>query len=136
MLGGGLVPGSLVLLGGEPGIGKSTLVLQALAGLAAAGAPVMLVTGEESPIQVRGRAERLDADCGPIQVVAETRLESVLAAMEAHAPAVCAIDSVQTLHSDARRGRARRPEPGARRHRRAHARSPRSAASPSSSWGR
>ena len=100
VLGGGLVPGSLVLLGGEPGIGKSTLVLQALAGLAAAGAPAMLVTGEESPLQVRGRAERLDADCGPIQVVAETRLESVLAAVEAHAPAVCAIDSVQTLHSD------------------------------------
>jgi DNA repair protein RadA/Sms len=100
VLGGGLVPGSLVLLGGEPGIGKSTLVLQALAGLAAAGAPAMLVTGEESPIQVRGRAQRLDADCGPIQVVAETRLESVLAAVEAHAPAVCAIDSVQTLHSD------------------------------------
>jgi DNA repair protein RadA/Sms len=100
VLGGGLVPGSLVLLGGEPGIGKSTLVLQALAGLAAAGSPAMLVTGEESPVQVRGRAERLDADCGPIQVVAETRLESVLAAVEAHAPAVCAIDSVQTLHSD------------------------------------
>ena len=100
VLGGGLVPGSLVLLGGEPGIGKSTLVLQALAGLAAAGAPAMLVTGEESPVQVRGRAERLDADCGPIQVVAETRVESVLAAVEAHAPAVCAIDSVQTLHSD------------------------------------
>lgn len=100
VLGGGLVPGSLVLLGGEPGIGKSTLVLQALAGLAAAGSPAMLVTGEESPVQVRGRAERLDAECGPIQVVAETRLESVLAAVEAHGPAVCAIDSVQTLLSD------------------------------------
>jgi len=104
VLGGGLVPGSLVLLGGEPGIGKSTLVLQALAGLADAGADVMLVTGEESPVQVRGRAERLEADCGPIQVLAETRLESVLAAVEAHAPAVCAIDSVQTLHSDAVEG--------------------------------
>jgi DNA repair protein RadA/Sms len=104
VLGGGMVPGSLVLLGGEPGIGKSTLVLQALAGLAAAGVPAMLVTGEESPVQVRGRAERLDADCGPIQVVAETRLESVLAAVEAHGPAVCAIDSVQTLYSDAVEG--------------------------------
>ena len=99
-----MVPGSLVLLGGEPGIGKSTLVLQALAGLAAAGVPAMLVTGEESPVQVRGRAERLDADCGPIQVLAETRLESVLAAVEAHGPAVCAIDSVQTLYSDAVEG--------------------------------
>lgn len=104
VLGGGVVPGMVVLLGGEPGIGKSTLVLQALAGLAGAGADVMLVTGEESPVQVRGRAQRLEADCGPIKVVAETRLESVLAAVEAHAPAVCAIDSVQTLHSDAVEG--------------------------------
>ncbi len=100
VLGGGLVAGSLVLIGGEPGIGKSTLVLQALAAMART-APVMLVTGEESPVQVRGRAERLDDDCGAIQVLAETRLESVVAAVEAHAPAVCAIDSVQTLHSDA-----------------------------------
>jgi DNA repair protein RadA/Sms len=105
VLGGGLVPGSLVLLGGEPGIGKSTLVLQALAHVAGrsagpAGGGAMLVTGEESAIQVRGRAERLECDCGPVQVLAETRLESVLAAVEAHRPAVCAIDSVQTLHSD------------------------------------
>ena len=99
VLGGGLVPGSLVLLGGEPGIGKSTLVLQALANVAASGT-AMLVTGEESAIQVRGRAERLQADCGPVQVLAETRLEGVLAAIEAHRPDVCAIDSVQTLHSD------------------------------------
>jgi DNA repair protein RadA/Sms len=109
VLGGGLVAGSLVLIGGEPGIGKSTLVLQALAGIAAAAngrspGDVMLVTGEESPIQVRGRAERLDCDCGPVRVLAETRLESVLAAIEAHAPAVCAIDSVQTLCSDSVEG--------------------------------
>jgi DNA repair protein RadA/Sms len=103
VLGGGLVPGSLVLLGGEPGIGKSTLVLQALASIAASGR-AMLVTGEESAVQVRGRAERLDADCGPVQVLAETRLEGVLAAIEAHRPDVCAIDSVQTLHSDAVEG--------------------------------
>ena len=100
VLGGGLVPGSLVLLGGEPGIGKSTLVLQALANIAVNGR-AMLVTGEESPIQVRGRAERIEGDCGPVQVLAETRLEAVLAAVEAHRPTVCAIDSVQTLHSDA-----------------------------------
>ena len=100
VLGGGLVPGSLVLLGGEPGIGKSTLVLQALANIAVDG-NAMLVTGEESPIQVRGRAERIEGDCGPVQVLAETRLEAVLAAIEAHRPTVCAIDSVQTLHSDA-----------------------------------
>jgi len=98
VLGGGLVAGSLVLLGGEPGIGKSTLVLQALARLSA-GHKVMLVTGEESPAQVRGRAERLDEPCDAIEVLAETRLEAVLAAIEAHRPAVCAIDSVQTLRS-------------------------------------
>ena len=103
VLGGGLVPGSLVLLGGEPGIGKSTLVLQALAGVALAGR-AMLVTGEESAIQVRGRAERLTCECGQIQVLAETRLEGVLAAIEAHTPDVVAIDSVQTLHSDAVEG--------------------------------
>ena len=100
VLGGGLVPGSLVLLGGEPGIGKSTLVLQTLANVAVDGR-AMLVTGEESAVQVRGRAERIEGDCGPVQVLAETRLESVLAAIEAHRPTVCAIDSVQTLHSDA-----------------------------------
>lgn len=103
VLGGGLVPGSLVLIGGEPGIGKSTLVLQALASLPDPGR-AMLVTGEESPAQVRGRAERLGADCGPVRVLAETRLEAVLAAVEALEPAVCAIDSVQTLHSDAVEG--------------------------------
>ncbi len=103
MLGGGLVPGSLVLIGGEPGIGKSTLVLQALASLAAP-ERAMLVTGEESPVQVRGRAERLSVDCGPIRVLAETRLEAVLDAIEALAPEVCAVDSVQTLHSDAVEG--------------------------------
>ena len=75
-------------------------MLQALADIAGRGR-AMLVTGEESPIQVRGRAERLEADCGPVQVLAETQLEAVLAAIDAHAPTVCAIDSVQTLHSDA-----------------------------------
>ncbi|WP_217915074.1 DNA repair protein RadA [Miltoncostaea marina] len=99
VLGGGLVPGSLVLLGGEPGIGKSTLVLQALASLAR-DARALLVTGEESAVQVRSRSERLRCDCGPVEVLAETRLEAVIAAIEAHAPAVCAIDSVQTLASD------------------------------------
>lgn len=103
VLGGGLVAGSLVLVGGEPGIGKSTLVLQALAAMARE-RPVLLVTGEESPGQVRARADRLDDDCGAIQVLAETRLESVVAAVEAHRPAVCAIDSVQTLHADAHDG--------------------------------
>jgi DNA repair protein RadA/Sms len=99
VLGGGLVAGSLVLLGGEPGIGKSTLVLQALARLSA-GRRVMLVTGEESAAQVRSRAERLSEPCDDIEVLPETRLEAVVAAIEAHRPALCAIDSVQTLRSD------------------------------------
>jgi DNA repair protein RadA/Sms len=116
VLGGGLVPGSLVLIGGEPGIGKSTLVLQALAAIEASSrsaalgggrrssAGTLLVTGEESPVQVRGRAERLSVDCGPIRVLAETRLEAVLDAIEALGPEVCAVDSVQTLHSEAVEG--------------------------------
>ena len=104
VLGGGIVPGSLVLLGGEPGIGKSTLVLQALAGLARE-RRVILVTGEESGAQVSRRAARLGG-CDEVEVLAETRLEAVLAALEAHRPAVCAIDSVQTLASDALDGAA------------------------------
>ena len=103
VLGGGMVPGSLVLIGGEPGIGKSTLVLQALASLEAP-ERAMLVTGEESPIQVRGRAARLRVNCGAIRVLAETRLEAILSAIEALEPQVCAVDSVQTIHSDAVEG--------------------------------
>jgi DNA repair protein RadA/Sms len=102
VLGGGLVPGALVLLAGEPGIGKSTLVLQALAHMAGE-RRVLLVTGEESPAQVAGRAERLAGAghaTGEIEVLAETGLERVVAALEEHAPAVCAVDSVQTLASE------------------------------------
>lgn len=99
VLGGGIVPGSLVLIGGEPGIGKSTLVLQALANMART-RPALLVTGEESPAQVKARAERLGPDCGAIQVLPETHLESVVQVLEADPPGVCAIDSVQTLASD------------------------------------
>lgn len=102
VLGGGLVPGALVLLSGEPGIGKSTLVLQALAHLALSGRAV-LVTGEESPTQVASRAQRIAAAghaTGSIEVLAETGLENVIAALETHRPPVAAIDSVQTLASD------------------------------------
>ena len=102
VLGGGLVPGALVLLGGEPGIGKSTLVLQALAHMAGS-RRVLLVTGEESPAQVAGRAARLAAAghaTGDIEVLAETGLERVIAALEEHAPEVAAVDSVQTLMSE------------------------------------
>lgn len=100
VLGGGIVPGSLVLLGGEPGIGKSTLALQVLAELAG-DVSVLLVTGEESPQQVRGRARRLGPGCDNVSVLAETRLEAVTAAILEHRPTVCVIDSVQTLMSDA-----------------------------------
>lgn len=100
VLGGGIVPGSLVLLGGEPGIGKSTLALQVLAELSSR-CDVLLVTGEESPRQVRGRGRRLGPSCDAVSVLAEIRLEAVVAAIHEHRPAVCVIDSVQTLMSDA-----------------------------------
>ena len=99
VLGGGIVPGSLVLIGGEPGIGKSTLVLQALAHMSAS-RPALLVTGEESPAQVRQRSQRLATSCDAIAVYPETRLEAVLAILESDPPGICAIDSVQTLTSD------------------------------------
>jgi DNA repair protein RadA/Sms len=100
VLGGGIVPGSLVLIGGSPGIGKSTLTTMALANLAAAGRRTLYVSAEESPAQIRMRAQRLC--CGAalgIPVIAETDLERVLAALEAERPQVCVIDSVQTLSS-------------------------------------
>jgi DNA repair protein RadA/Sms len=99
VLGGGLVEGGLVLLGGEPGIGKSTLVLQALAGSCAHGRAI-LVTGEETAGQVRERSERLSVDADGVEVVADGRLSAAVAAIELHRPAVCAIDSVQTLAAD------------------------------------
>ena len=99
VLGGGLVPGSLVLLGGSPGIGKSTLTGMALGNLSGAGHDVLYVSGEESAAQVRLRAERLgDAALG-VPVLAETSLETVVATIESERPAACVIDSVQTLHT-------------------------------------
>jgi DNA repair protein RadA/Sms len=100
VLGGGLVPGSLVLIGGSPGIGKSTLTTMALANLAAAGRSTLYVSAEESAAQVRLRAQRLEQPAAlAIPVLAETDLEAVLATIEAERPEVCVIDSVQTLHS-------------------------------------
>src|SRR3954468_7654329 len=99
VLGGGLVPGSLVLLGGAPGIGKSTLTAMALGRLAASGQRTLYVTGEESAAQVKLRAQRLGDDALRVPIVAETALEPVLATLEADPPEVCWIDSVQTLHS-------------------------------------
>src|SRR3954471_20534172 len=95
VLGGGLVPGSLVLLGGEPGVGKSSLTA-AMLGAIGASRPVLLVAGEESPEQVRLRAERIGATAG-VGVLAETELETVCATIEASEPDVCVVDSIQTL---------------------------------------
>jgi DNA repair protein RadA/Sms len=103
LLGGGLVPGSLVLLGGSPGIGKSTLTTMALGLLQGAGRSTLYVSGEESAGQIRLRAERLEAGAAPgaldVPVLAETDLDAVLGALEAERPDVCVIDSVQTLAS-------------------------------------
>jgi len=97
VLGGGLVPASLVLVGGEPGVGKSTLLLTALAAMSA-NRRCLLVTGEESVAQVKLRAARLGS-AGEVEILAETELESVCATLEAEKPQVCVIDSVQTLYS-------------------------------------
>src|SRR5881296_1761259 len=97
VLGGGLVPASLVLVGGEPGVGKSTLLLTALRAMSA-GRRSLLVTGEESVAQVKLRAERLGG-AGNVEILAETELEAVCATLEHERPDVCVIDSVQTLYS-------------------------------------
>jgi DNA repair protein RadA/Sms len=98
VLGGGLVPGSVVLLGGEPGIGKSTLTGMALANLEAAGSSTLYVSGEESAAQVRLRAERLGDPALSVAVLAESALDPVLGTLEAERPRVCVIDSIQTMH--------------------------------------
>jgi DNA repair protein RadA/Sms len=97
VLGGGLVPASLVLVGGEPGVGKSTLLLAALAAISKE-RRALLVTGEESVAQVKLRAERLGG-AERVEILAETELETVCATLEAERPDVCVIDSVQTLYS-------------------------------------
>jgi DNA repair protein RadA/Sms len=97
VLGGGLIAGSVTLIGGEPGMGKSTLLLQVLARLAATGARCLLVTAEESREQVRMRAERLGALPDNLLLVAETSLPRVLAHVEAVAPDVLAVDSIQAV---------------------------------------
>ena len=97
VLGGGLVPASLVLVGGEPGVGKSTLLLMALRAMGA-DRRVLLVTGEESAAQVKMRADRLGGG-GSIEILAETGLETVCATLAEERPAVCVIDSIQTLYS-------------------------------------
>src|SRR5205823_1389093 len=114
VLGGGIVPGSLVLIGGSPGIGKSTLTLAAIANVAsaapspkagstasttsagAARGSVLYVTGEESAAQVRLRAERLSPAALDVPIIAETDVAAIEATIQTHRPSVCVIDSVQT----------------------------------------
>jgi DNA repair protein RadA/Sms len=99
VLGGGFVPGSIILFGGDPGIGKSTLLLQLAARLAPTSGPVLYVTGEESAAQVRGRAERIGAVVDGLQLAATTDLETALAAIDNLSPSLAVVDSVQTLTS-------------------------------------
>jgi DNA repair protein RadA/Sms len=99
VLGGGLVPGSVVLLGGEPGVGKSTLALQLAAGLEGFG-PFLYVTGEESPEQLRLRAQRLPRVPEQMLVLAETRVEALADPWREHSPAVVLVDSIQTLATE------------------------------------
>jgi len=100
VLGGGMVEGGVVLIGGDPGIGKSTLLLQALDGLQRSGQSTLYVTGEESGAQVALRARRLGLDNSQVHVLAETQLEKIIATLQAQSPQVAVIDSIQTVYSD------------------------------------
>jgi DNA repair protein RadA/Sms len=97
VLGGGIVPGSMILIGGEPGIGKSTLLLQVAARLQRAGHPTIYASGEESALQVKLRAERLEGGADDVEMLSETNLETVLATAAAASPRVLIVDSIQTL---------------------------------------
>ena len=99
VLGGGIVPGSLVLIGGAPGIGKSTITGGALGNLAAAGRRVLYVSGEESAAQVKLRAQRLGEAALRVPIVADTDLDAIVATIETERPDVCVVDSVQTLYA-------------------------------------
>src|SRR5450830_724548 len=100
VLGGGLVPGGVVLIGGDPGIGKSTLLLQALANISRL-KQVLYVSGEESGSQIALRAKRLAVDAKDLKLQAEIQLEKILATLAEHKPDVAVIDSIQTVYSDA-----------------------------------
>src|SRR5215468_3142699 len=99
VLGGGVVPGSLVLLGGEPGIGKSTLLLQAAVGMARSIGPVLYSSGEESEHQIKSRGERLAVGDAPLYLLAETCLERILEEIARIKPALVIVDSIQTVFS-------------------------------------
>jgi DNA repair protein RadA/Sms len=99
--GGGFVPGSALLVGGDPGIGKSTLLLQAAAALARSGLPVMYISGEEAIAQIRLRGERLGVTKAPLKLAAETSVEDILATLDdGPPPALLIVDSIQTLWTD------------------------------------
>jgi len=100
VLGGGIVEGGVVLIGGDPGIGKSTLLLQALDSLQRAGKKTLYVTGEESGAQVALRSRRLGLDASQVRVLAEIQLEKILGALGSQQPDVAVIDSIQTVYSD------------------------------------
>jgi DNA repair protein RadA/Sms len=100
VLGGGMVPGAVILLGGDPGIGKSTLLLQAMAAIGAA-RRALYVTGEESVEQVALRAQRLGLLNAPVALLAEVQLESIVATLDAEKPEVVVIDSIQTTYTEA-----------------------------------
>ncbi|MFC1640193.1 DNA repair protein RadA [Gemmatimonadota bacterium] len=100
VLGGGIVQGSVTIVGGEPGIGKSTLLLQCAARLEARQVPVLYVSGEESVEQTRIRADRLGEDAGAVRVLPEVRVESIIAKAELMGAKVVVVDSIQTTYSD------------------------------------
>ncbi|MBA3854328.1 MAG: DNA repair protein RadA [Gemmatimonas sp.] len=97
VLGGGVVPGSMVLVGGEPGIGKSTILLQVAARLEGEGHSCLYVSGEESPLQVKLRADRLGTSAGDVALLGETNLETILATAAQTQPKVMVVDSIQTI---------------------------------------
>ena len=100
VLGGGIVEGGVVLIGGDPGIGKSTLLLQALDSLQRSGQNTLYVTGEESGAQVALRSRRLGLNNSQVKVLAEIQLDRILATLEATQPDIAVIDSIQTVYSD------------------------------------
>ncbi|MDH5206906.1 MAG: AAA family ATPase, partial [Hylemonella sp.] len=100
VLGGGMVEGGVVLIGGDPGIGKSTLLLQAVDALQRSGQSTLYVTGEESGAQVALRSRRLGLEQSEVKVLAEIQLEKILATLDGLQPDVAVIDSIQTVYSD------------------------------------
>ena len=100
VLGGGLVPASAILVGGDPGIGKSTLLLQAAAKFALAGRKAIYVSGEEAASQIRMRAQRLDLSHSPVRLASESNLRDILTTLDIERPDLVVIDSIQTMWID------------------------------------